>query len=101
MPRCPRSPRSAHAKTWPKPPTAGHYSLSLLMAGQNPAQWPTADQAEQWASRREQLENSANGWSGMFEVPSESFQVAVDEALLFNNGKRIEDEFLRDSGDRL
>ena len=30
-------------------------------------------------------------------MPGENFQVAVDEALLFSNSKRIEDELLRDS----
>ncbi len=84
-----------------KPLTPRQYGLSLVIAANNPTQWPTADQTEQWSQRREQLENSANGWAGTFEVPGESFQVAVDEALLFSNSKRIEDEFLRDSGDRL
>lgn len=84
-----------------KPLTPRQYALSLFMAAHNPTQWPAADQAQQWAQRREQLENAANGWANMFEVPGEGFQVAVDEALLFTNNKRIEDEFLRDSGDRL
>ena len=84
-----------------KPLTPRQYSLSLLIAANNPTQWPALDQAEPWATRREQLENSSNGWAGHFEMPGESFHVAVDEALLFSNNKRIEDEFLRDSGDRL
>ena len=84
-----------------KPLTPRQYSLSLLIAANNPTQWPAADQADQWAQRREQLENASNGWAGSFEMPGESFHIAVDEALLFNNSKRIEDEFLRDSGDRL
>lgn len=84
-----------------KPLTPRQYALSLLIATSNPTQWPALDQAEAWAQRREQLENVSNGWSGHFEMPGENFQVAVDEALLFNNNKRVEDEFLRDSGDRL
>ena len=84
-----------------KPLTPRQYSLSLLVAAHNPTQWPALDQAEQWVTRREQLENSSNGWAGNFEMPGESFHIAVDEALLFSNNKRIEDEFLRDSGDRL
>ncbi len=84
-----------------KPLTPRQYGLSLLMATHNPTQWPALNQAEQWAQRREQLENAANGWANQFEMPGESFQVAVDEALLFANNKRIEDEFLRDSNDRL
>ncbi len=84
-----------------KPLTPRQYALSLLIAAGNPTQWPSTDQVEAWATRREQLENGANGWAGNFEMPTEHFQVAVDEALLFSNSKRIEDEFLRDSGDRL
>ena len=84
-----------------KPLAPRQYALSLHMAAYNPTQWPAADQPDKWAQRREQLENTANGWSNMFEVPGEGFQVAIDEALLFTNNKRIEDEFLRDSGDRL
>ena len=84
-----------------KPLTPRQFSLSLLIAANNPTQWPALDHADQWVTRREQLENSSNGWFGNFEMPGESFHVAVDEALLFSNNKRIEDEFLRDSADRL
>ena len=84
-----------------KPLTPRQYSLSLFIAANNPTQWPAADQLVKWVTRREQLENESNGWAGHFEMPGESFQVAVDEALLLNNNKRVEDEFLRDSGDRL
>lgn len=84
-----------------KPLTPRQYAVSMFIAAHNPTQWPALDQAEQWSQRREQLENASNGWAGHFEMPGESFQVAVDEALLFNNSKRVEDEFLRDSGDRL
>ncbi|MCX7417940.1 MAG: DUF1549 and DUF1553 domain-containing protein [Planctomycetia bacterium] len=84
-----------------KPLTPRQYALSLFIAAINPTQWLAADQPDKWTQRREQLENEANGWANMFEVPGEGFQVAVDEALLFTNNKRIEDEFLRDSGDRL
>ena len=84
-----------------KPLTPRQYSLSLFIAANNPTQWPAADQPDKWVTRREQLENESNGWAGHFEMPGESFQIAVDEALLLNNNKRVEDEFLRDSGDRL
>lgn len=84
-----------------KPLTPRQYCVSLFVAAHNPTQWSAADQVESWKQRREQLENESHGWAGMFEVPGENFQVAVDEALLFSNSKRLEDEFLRDSGDRL
>jgi hypothetical protein len=80
-----------------KPLTPRQYGLSLLIARQSPDSWPPLDKPEEWATRREQLENAANGYAGMFEMPGENFQIAVDEALLFNNSKRIEDELLRDT----
>ena len=58
-------------------------------------------QPDEWKKRREQFESQANGLAGHFEQPRESFQVAVDEALLFNNSTRMESELLRDSSDRL
>lgn len=80
-----------------KPLTPRQYAVSLLMARQSPDSWPPFDKPDEWATRREQLENASNGYAAMFEMPGEHFQVAVDEALLFNNSKRIEDELLRDS----
>lgn len=84
-----------------KPLTPRQYALSLAMATGNPTQWPTPEQNDQWVTRRQQLEDASNGWAGQFEVPGENFQIAVDEALLFSNNKRVEDDFLRDSNDRL
>ena len=56
---------------------------------------------EEWNKRREQLENATNGWFGDFEIPGESFQISVNEALLISNSERMEKDLLRDSNDRL
>ncbi len=80
-----------------KPLTPRQYAVSLLIARQSPDQWLALDKPEEWIARREQLENGSNGYAAFFEMPGENFQVAVDEALLFSNSKRIEDELLRDS----
>ena len=57
--------------------------------------------AEDWKKERIGLENSANSWANQFEIPGENFQVAVDEALFFSNNDRVDNDLLRDSGDRL
>ena len=80
-----------------KPLTPRQYAVSLLIARQSPDSWPSLDKPDEWIARREQLENGSNGYAAFFEMPGENFQVAVDEALLFSNSKRIEDELLRDS----
>jgi hypothetical protein len=79
------------------------YAASLLVASRNPSHWEQwlTKPPEDWKKERESLENGANGWAGQFEIPGESFQVAVDEALFFSNNDRIQNDLLRDSGDRL
>lgn len=80
------------------------YSLSLLIATSNPASFP-ADRdpkdPQEWSKRREQLEKASSGFAGQIELPTEHFQVSVDEALLFSNSERVQNDFLRDSGDKL
>src|SRR5262249_4305353 len=41
------------------------------------------------------------GFAQQLEIPGESFQVGVAEALLFSNNQHIENEYLRDAPDRL
>ncbi|MHC4875561.1 MAG: DUF1549 domain-containing protein [Planctomycetota bacterium] len=86
-----------------RPLTPKQYGLSLLIASRNPSHWEqeTLQQADKWRQEREGLENSANGWANNFEVPTDGFQIAVDEALLFSNNDRVQNDLLRDSGDRL
>ena len=75
------------------------------MATRSPDGWPavadTAAQPEQWLQKRTDLENQANGWMREFEQPSRDFQIAVDEALFFSNSDRVQNDLLRDGGDRL
>lgn len=84
-----------------KPLTPRQLSLSLLIASSNPLSLPGLEQPHDWGRRREQLENAANGFADQIERPSGSFQVSVTEALLFSNSERVQNEYLRDSGDRL
>lgn len=85
----------------PRAMTPQQYVLSMFIATRNPAEWTKDLAGGKWPEIRERYENSAHGWGTEFETPGENFQVAVDEALLFSNSKRIEDTFLRDGGDQL
>jgi len=60
-----------------------------------------AAKPDEWQKRRTDLENQANGWMREFEQPSRDFQIAVDEALFFSNNDRVQNDLLRDGGDRL
>ncbi|MBI1311205.1 DUF1553 domain-containing protein [bacterium] len=86
-----------------RPLTPRQYALSLLVASRNSTHWDqdALQQPDRWRQERESLENSSNGWAGNFEAPTDGFQIAVDEALLFSNNDRIQNDLLRDSGDRL
>ena len=87
----------------PRTLTPRQYAMSLLVATRNPPHWEQwlTKPAEDWKKERTGLENSTNGWANQFEIPGENFQVAVDEALFFSNNDRIDNDLLRDSGDRL
>ena len=84
-----------------RPLTPRQLGASLHVVIRNPEQWPALENAEEWMKRRTELENQANGWVREFEQPGENFQIAVDEALLFSNSSRVQDDLLRDSDDRL
>lgn len=84
-----------------RPLTPRQLSASLLIAASNPPLWSGMDSPEALAKTRQNLENQAEGWSRLFEQPGENFQIAVDEALFFSNNDRIQNDLLRDSGDRL
>ena len=82
--------------------TPMQFALSLAIATANPADLAQRQEnAEAWSGRRRDLENQAQGLASQIEIPGENFQVSVTEALLFSNAPQIENDYLRDSGDRL
>lgn len=81
--------------------TPKQYALSFTIASSSPDKFPLDVKADAWAKTREGLENSASGLARQMEYPSEHFQVSVDEALYFSNNDRVQNDFLRDSGDKL
>ncbi len=84
-----------------RPLTPRQFSLSLQIASSDPEQLPGLEKPDDWPQRRESLENESQDLASRFEIPDENFQVSVDEALLFSNNERIQNDALRDSSDRL
>ena len=84
-----------------KPLTPKQFSLSLMVATWNPDDFAKKLEPTRWQNDRKSLENSANGFASMIEYPGEHFQIGVDEALLMSNSDRIQNDYLRDSGDRI
>lgn len=85
-----------------KPLTPMQFALSLAIATANPNDLAQRQEyAEAWAGRRRDLENQVQGLASQLEIPGENFQVSVAEGLLFSNAPQIENDYLRDSGDRL
>ena len=84
-----------------RPLSPRQYSLSLMIATADPGKISAQATGPGWAKLREQLENQSNGFAGQIERPGSSFQVSVDEALLFSNNERINNDFLKDAPDRL
>lgn len=82
-----------------RPLSPRQYSMSLRIASSSPEAYKPA--TEEWSKKRDELERNSEGFANQFELPGESFQVGVDEALLFSNSPQFADDYLRDSGDRL
>lgn len=59
------------------------------------------EKPDDWAKRRGDLENQAQGLAQRFEIPGDNFQVSVNESLLFSNSDQIQKDLLRDGRDRL
>lgn len=77
------------------------YSLALLFASRNSKSFPEDTLSTDWANRRKDLENQSQHLANQLEVPAESFQVGVSEALFFNNNQHVQNDLLSEGGDRL
>jgi len=73
----------------------------LLVASRNPETLPGLDKPDDWEQQRQQFESQANGMARRLEIPDDGFQVSAEEALFFNNSAQVENDYLRDSGNRL
>lgn len=84
-----------------RPLTPRQLALSLDIAASAPDAVAAAPDGDGWAALREQLESRSNGIAAQIELPGDSFQVSVDEALLFSNGSAIANDYLQPGDARL
>lgn len=84
-----------------RPLTPQQYSASLRLATADSRSLPALDKLAELEKQIESVDNSARGFAGELEMPGESFQVGVGEALLFANNDRVIKEFLNEGQGRL
>ena len=60
-----------------------------------------ATTSSEWPKRRDEMERNSDGLANQFEVPVESFQIGVDEAMYFSNSPQFWSEYVRADGDGL
>lgn len=84
-----------------RPLTPQQYSASLRIATTDSDSLPDLDRLAELEKQMESIDNGARGFAGELEMPGESFQVGVAEALLFTNNDRIAKEFLTEGKGRL
>ena len=77
------------------------YSLSLIFASRNSKSLPEDFLSADWAKRRLDFENHSQHLANQLEIPTDNFQVAVSEALFFNNNQHVQNDLLSEGGDRL
>lgn len=85
----------------PRPLTPHQLALSLAIASSNPDTLPGSEMPEDWEVTRKQWEQRAEPLARRFEIPTDQFQIPVEEALLLSNGQQIQNDFLADRNDRL
>lgn len=85
----------------PRPLSPWQLSLSLIVASRNPESLPGLDKPDDWEQQRQRFESQASGMARRLEIPDDGFQVSAEEALYFSNSPQVENDYLRDSGDRL
>jgi hypothetical protein len=96
-----RPPEDLFAVAIVRPLAPWQYATSLRLAAASPNQFPADLPAEELARRIESMENAGRGIAEHIELPGESFQVSADEALLFSNSEKVQNELLRDGGEML
>ncbi|MDE0819177.1 MAG: hypothetical protein OSA92_16080, partial [Pirellulaceae bacterium] len=83
-----------------KPLTPQQYAAALLFGARNPSQFISEDVVKTQAEI-DSVHAQARTLAAKFDVPSDGFQVSVDEALLFSNDAALEKDLLANRADRL
>ena len=84
-----------------RPLAPWQYGASLRLGSTSPDEFPATLSAEQLDQKMQSIENAGRSLAGTLEVPSEDFQVSVDEALLLSNSDKIAKDLLREGNDSL
>ena len=85
----------------PRALTPRQLALSTVVATLNPRQSPGQVKPDGWDETRKIWENRSNHLTNQLEIPDETFQVSVEEALFFSNNPHVTHEYLRAGNDRL
>ena len=83
-----------------KPLTPQQYAAALLFGTRNPSQFASEDVVKN-QTEIDSVHAQARTLAAKFDVPSDGFQVSVDEALLFSNDAALEKDLLANRADRL
>ena len=83
-----------------KPLTPQQYAAALLFGTRNPSQFASEDIVKN-QTEIDSVHAQARRLAAKFDVPSDGFQVSVDEALLFSNDAALEKNLLANRADRL
>ncbi len=91
---------SSFAMAQLKPLTPIQLATSLRIAIADPKQFENL-KPEELEKKIEQLESAGRGFASQIAQPTDNFQIGVNEALLFSNSPRVQQELLGDGGGTL
>ena len=95
------SPVDLFGSALPRALSPHQLSLSLIIATRSPQQLQKTVDDDDWTAERESLERQSENVARQLEIPAESFQVPVAEALWFSNNQQVQDEYLNAGDNRL
>ncbi|MCE9533298.1 MAG: DUF1549 and DUF1553 domain-containing protein [Planctomycetes bacterium] len=83
-----------------KPLTPMQLATSMKIATTDPTSFEN-QKADDLEKKLAGLEGSAGGFASQIAIPTDDFQIGINEALLFNNSDRVAKEFLTENGGSL
>ncbi len=78
----------------PRPLSPFQFSLSLWLASRHPDKLPGLEKDDHWPKQRKEWEQRSESLARRFEIPSEYFQISVEEALMLSNSSQSQRDFL-------
>jgi hypothetical protein len=84
-----------------RPLSPAQYGAALRLAAMNPDEFPLSLSPDDLDRKMQQVEAAGRGLTSTLELPTDDFQISVDEALHFSNNERVFKELCRTGGDTL